>query len=446
MKKRLEALADRVSRSPQVFLAVVIVLCAIEVAVDWNQALFEINVLRTQQRQKGENYADLLRKAAESAVAAYDWDELERLAAGVFDDDEVVYVRVSDANGNLIYDRLRAQYGAAWEKAHQKAFREYFRHALERDTLGLLSDPVKLRERMQRSRYRDLLQVLADGQRRLLAGFSPPPPSAELPRVLFQDRLADDAGLPQREISWALGAVTLEGGDPDGVVLIAFRNDKLNGAIRGKLWKGLAVTLFFVGLILVQNIFGRRDKLRLYDLEAGIRSAREAIRGALPKPPELAGLEVGVAFAQAERVGGAIYDLRVADGTLEVMVAVPEGHGVDAAFASVALRELWLRLPARATPEESGRELVAAFAEAPHARPIALLIARVRPGGKLAWFADGLPAPLEGAAIVISTVPEAKATAGSAQAIADAIVAAAVKRHGKKHPDDFVAIAIRSAG
>src|SRR5262249_50876641 len=149
------------------------------------------------------------------------------------------------------------------------------------------------------SRYRDVLQVLADGLQRLTASFSTPPENAgELPRVLFQDRLADDTGQPQREISYALGAVTLPSGDPDGVVLIVFRNDKLNGAIRGKLWKGLAVTLFFVGLILVQNILSRRDKLRLLDLEAALKAAREAIRGALPSPPVLPGRELGVAFAQ----------------------------------------------------------------------------------------------------------------------------------------------------
>src|SRR5262249_40114637 len=157
--------------------------------------------------------------------------------------------------------------------------------------------------------------------------------------VLFQDRLADDAGQPQREISYALGAVTLPSGDPDGVVLIVFRNDKLNGAIRGKLWKGLAVTLFFVGLILVQNILSRREKLRLPDLEAAPKAGREAIRGALPSPPVLPGRELGVAFAQAESVGGTLYELRREGEVLELMLAVPEGHGVDAAFASVALRE-----------------------------------------------------------------------------------------------------------
>ena len=35
--------------------------------------------------------------------------------------------------------------------------------------------------------------------------------------------------------------------------------------------KGLAIILFFVGLIVFQNVTGRRDKLRLLDLEAATR-------------------------------------------------------------------------------------------------------------------------------------------------------------------------------
>src|SRR5262249_10243335 len=91
---RLSALADRAAAlrggSSGVLVAGLAIACAIEVAVDWNPTLYEINVLRSGLRQKGENSADILRKAAEVPMAAYDWDELDRLSSRLFDDPEVV--------------------------------------------------------------------------------------------------------------------------------------------------------------------------------------------------------------------------------------------------------------------------------------------------------------------------------------------------------------------
>ena len=48
-----------------------------------------------------------------------------------------------------------------------------------------------------------------------------------------------------------------------GAVLVAFDMARTNRAVRNKYIKGLAIILFFVGLIVFQNVTGRRDKLRL---------------------------------------------------------------------------------------------------------------------------------------------------------------------------------------
>src|SRR5207245_5159658 len=99
LAQSLDRLAERLGRSGRVFLIGLLVACGIEVLVDWNSTLYEINVLRGSLRQKGEDYVDILRRAAQPAVEAYDWDALDELSRGLFDDEDVVYVRFSDAIG-----------------------------------------------------------------------------------------------------------------------------------------------------------------------------------------------------------------------------------------------------------------------------------------------------------------------------------------------------------
>ena len=56
--------------------------------------------------------------------------------------------------------------------------------------------------------------------------------------VLYQDRLYDDARHLDRGLSYALGVIATERGDPTGVALVAFRHDRMNRAVLGKLGQG----------------------------------------------------------------------------------------------------------------------------------------------------------------------------------------------------------------
>src|SRR5581483_6191890 len=439
---------------------------------------------------------------------AYDWDELERLSRGLFDDEDVVYVRFTDVVGNTLYDRLLPAYSKWFQ--HAQPFRAYYRHPMDRDARGMLGDPSALKRKMESSRHRDFIQAFTDGENRLIGYFSSGPPAGaveEQPRTLYQDRLADERGERDTDLSYALGAITNDEGESYGVVLIAFRHDRLNRATVGKLLKGLAITLFFVSLILVQNFFSRRAKLRLMDLEAALKAARAAISGTLPERPQLDGRDVGVAFSQADRVGGTVYDLRADGGELEILVAVPEGAGVDAAFASVVLRDLYRRVERAANlkePAEIAEALLAEYDQSPLARPVELLLMRVSPSGAvrgvvaglappslveegapraipageplpidarhlarplrqfaadlgeraLLFFDDGMPAEAprrfapKGALARMAAAAAAQTARGAndAQAIADDAVQQAVKHWHKKHTDDFFALAItRSA-
>jgi stage II sporulation SpoE-like protein len=411
----VERISDRLSKSSRVFLIGLVVACGIEVAVDWNSTLGEINVLRDSLKQKGEDYVDILRRAAQPAVEAYDWDALDEMSRGLFDDEDVVYVRFSDALGNTLHDRVRADYAGAFAKKRGTGFRDWYRHQIERDAGGMMTDPAKLRERIAQSRHRDLIQAFTDAENQLMARFEPPPPPDEpKPMVLYQDRLYDDARQLDRGLSYALGLITTERGDPTGVALVAFRHDRMNRAVFFKLLKGLAITLFFVCLILVQNVLSRRSKLRLLDLEAALSAARAAIVAAAPPTPAYAAGVLGVAFAQADRIGGTVYDLAACDdGSVDLMLAVPSGTGVDAAFASVVLRDLYRRQGrAEASPTArhslafvpSGHDarspaarvatLLLAYDESPLSRDVEILCAHLGADGIVRGVVAGLRPPV----------------------------------------------------
>ena len=392
----IERLGERLGKSSRVFLIGLLVACGIEVAVDWNSTLYEINVLRGSLKQKSEDYVDILRRAAQPAVEAYDWDALDELSRGLFDDEDVVYVRFSDALGNTLHDRVRADYAAAFLRRNGVTFRDHYRHQMERDAGGMMTDPLKLRDHIAQSRHRDLIQAFTDTENQLLARFSaPPPPHEAPPMVLYQDRLYDDTRQLDRGLSYALGIIATERGDATGVALVAFRHDRMNRAVLGKLLKGLAITLFFVCLILVQNVLSRRAKLRLLDLEAALSAARAAIRSSTPETPLYGAGELGVAFAQADRLGGTVYDLHARDdGSIDLMLAVPSGTGVDAAFASIVLRDLYRRQGRALEPAERITALLADYAASPLSRDVEILCAHLDRDGLVRGVLAGLRAPV----------------------------------------------------
>jgi len=392
----VERLSERLGKSSRVFLIGLLVACGIEVAVDWNSTLYEVNVLRGSLKQKGEDYVDILRRAAQPAIEAYDWDALDELSRGLFDDEDVVYVRFSDALGNTLHDRVRADYAAGYLARNGTSFRDHYRHQMERDAGGMMTDPLRLRDRIAQSRHRDLIQAFTDAENQLLARFSaPPPPHEAPPMVLYQDRLYDDTRRLDRGLSYALGVIATERGDPTGVALIAFRHDRMNRAVIGKLLKGLAITLFFVCLILVQNVLSRRSKLRLLELEAALSAARAAIRSSTPETPLYGAGELGVAFAQADRLGGTVYDLHARDdGSIDLMLAVPAGTGVDAAFASIVLRDLYRRQGRALEPSERVAALMADYAASPLSRDVEILCAHLDRDGVVRGVLAGLRAPV----------------------------------------------------
>jgi hypothetical protein len=196
-----------------------------------------------------------------------------------------------------------------------------------------------------------------------------------------------------------------------------------------------------------------------------------------------------------------VYDLRVDGEAHELLLVSPQGSGVSAAFASMAVRDVWRQLAREhalpADPAAAAKMLLEAYDDSPLARPVSLLVVRVEKGrvrGVSAGFAAPSliaaesmtpvalgpaiePAPprlrgplrpfeldLAGATLAFYddgevdprmrrlTPDEAlrrlqralakQAPGDAAQEVADE----AAKRARKRHGDDILCVAIRSAG
>ena len=319
-------LADRLAQSSQVFLLGLVIACGVEVLVDWNQTLFEINVLRDQIRQKGLNYAGLLARAVVEPVLSRDRATFDRLAQGLLDDEDAVFVRIVDPSGKVIYDGVDDSFEQTYGRRGKGTFRHHYGHWLERDLQGILTDPEGFKQRLASSRYRDVPQIYSDLLNRITAYFVAPTPLPKLrARIVYQDRLRDEHRNRDDTVTWALAPLIQEsaaGTRQVGAMLVAFDMTRINSAVRTKYLKGLGMIVFFVALILLQNISGRRDKLRLLDVGRRYAVAKQALHDAMQQEPvtlstEAGQLSVHGLIEQAhESVDGMVWDAAERSGAL----------------------------------------------------------------------------------------------------------------------------------
>ena len=403
---------NRLARSSHVFLLGLLIACGIEVVVDWNSTLFEINVLRDGMRQRGQNYSRILANAAVDPMLSYDPEALDRLCDGLFHDEDVVFVRFTDQQGTVMLDRMRESYAISFARRRKSHFRDYYAAQLRRDIGGILADPDMLAQRMARSRHRDFVQAWNDFVDGLEERWSGPRP--QLGRqggvVLYQDRLKERTGGHDAEVTYALSTITDERGEDLGVVLVAFSMDAVNAQIVKKYLKGLGMVVFFVGLILIQNILSRREKLRLFQLEERQRAAKAALREALPAGTgdtlDLGTLTVAGALLQSEgMVDGVAWDLLGpgASGSpneLLILVVDPDGEGVSAVATSLHVlrifRQRRLAGPLLDFASEVAALGVAALA-IPLTRPIYLWLLRL---DLVTGAMQGVGSPLAGARVL----------------------------------------------
>lgn len=369
-------MSERLARSSRVFLLGVIIACGIEVLTDWSSTLTEINNIRANIRHKGENYVGILGKPSLVALDRRDNDELARLSDGLWGDDDAAVLRYYDEHGKLVYERIGSKYAPVWD-AHKATYD----HLMKRDVAGMLANPTAYKERVANSRYRDFAQTWTDTMQRLAAVVATPAPAPpQLNGVLWQDRLRDENHARDDKTTWAIGVLGDYGHD-DGVVLVAFDMRATNDAIRGKYLKGLGIVAFFVGLIVVQNILARRDKLRLLDLQTRYAGAKMALRAALPAAPlERDGFRIAGALDQAEGpVDGMAWSFHDAGKRAIALVVDPDGDGIDAAAVGLHMVKTFkARCEAGfSSLDEEVAALGAATADIPLTRPIGIALASI---------------------------------------------------------------------
>lgn len=401
--RRFAALArfrEKLARSSRVFLLCLLGACAVEVVLDWNSTILEINSLRAEMRDRGTSYAAILDKSAAAPIVGRDIKTIEDLSAGVFDDEDAVFVRYADADGRVVFERIDQAYGEKFRARKGKPFTEYYAHQLERDVGGMLHDPEGLRYRMTTSRHRDFIQAWNDIENRVFSPFSEP--KIERPHtssiVMYQDRLYTEKREHDPDVTYSLATVVAPGTDKAvGVLVVAFSMDRTNGIIRSKILKGLGLILLFVALLVLQNVSSRRDKLRLLEHDARQRFAKEAIAAALPEALTSGALRVAGALDQTQTgVDGLIWDYRVTDDFTEVVLIDPVGN--DAVTAAVALHAI--QTYRKLAKEMSVAEVLAALADAAHGvpltHPIGALVVRIAPSGDV----DGAGAKMGGFGVV----------------------------------------------
>ena len=387
-------IADRLAESSQVFLIGLVVACGVEVLVDWNQTLTEINVLRDQVRLKGLNYAGLLVRAAVDPVQNRELAALDRLTTGIIDDEDAVFVRIVDPAGQVVYDRIDEQFAQRYLRQGKGDFVSHYQHWLLRDLKGILFDPEGFRQRLASSRYRDLPQMYSDLMASILSHVVDPPPLPPLrAQVIYQDRLRDENHHRDNNTTWALApllADTPSGARKVGAVLVAFDMSRANQAIRNKYLKGIGMVIFFLALILAQNVSARRDKLRLLDVGRRYAAAKRALHDAMETELVDVASEQGALLTQGaidqakESVDGMVWDALPRDGKLEVLIADPDGDGIDAAAIGLHILRTFRIHGGQSSLEDELIRLGAATNDIPLTRPIGLLLLRVQPDGSFA--------------------------------------------------------------
>jgi len=192
-------------------------------------------------------------------------------------------VRFLDLAGRPLHERVAEALGEEFQRRRGQPLLAYFDHQMSRDVQGVLGDPAGQARRMAESRWRDFPQRWNDAVAAIVGWLSKPaPPKQGSAAALYQDRLRTDDRQREQTVTYAFGTVVDEQARPLGVVMVVFSMARTNEAITLKYLKGAGMVAFFVALIVVQNVTGRRDKLRLLELEGRAARARRALDGAAP--------------------------------------------------------------------------------------------------------------------------------------------------------------------
>lgn len=359
--QRVAALAERFEFNARLFVLVVVAACAVEILLGWNAFFKEVSVIRGRLREKGCSYAGVLSRAVLPALLAYDWDRMELLAGQMLDDSDVVALRFYDTRGQLVFHRGRSSKDTLPSAPLPL---QGFTARWDRNARRIVSDPLVGLSLAREETRRDLIQsyndLLADVKTRFGAASEPGKRSAA--EGYYQDRLSP----PEDGLAYALHPVRDKLGRVWGAVCIAFSLDRVHEEIHGSFMSNLAMTLFFVALVAVNQILTRREKLQTRAMADEIAEAKRFFQTLLPPPPPpTAGFALDASHLQASHMGGGFWAAAPRKEGLDLFVANGSTAGLAASYEAAMLEGLALRRMGEEAPDE-GRAFLEGLAEDAH--------------------------------------------------------------------------------
>lgn len=372
-------ISARVARSRRVFLLGMIIACGVEAVTDWNTALKDINTLRGNVRAKATSYATFLRKPALDALQTSNLGELRSNIDAGFEDDETVYVALFDHDGHPVTVAIRPEYQPVFTSRKQ-----FLERLMARDVTGMLHAPEAYKRRVANSRYRDFAQWWTDTLARLTRSLvTQGPPSGRFDLMLYQDRVRDENRQRDETMTWEVSVLRDDAGQNLGALLIGFDVRRVNDMVGSRYLKCLALTAFFVALIVLQRITSRRDQLEMLEVQRRYAVAKNELVEATPKGlTKYPKLLVAGAVDQATRlVDGMLWGVKQSAGRILVAVVDPDGDGIQAAVVGLHVLKAF-----HACREELGADLDratellgAAAMEVPLSSEIALSLLSIDP-------------------------------------------------------------------
>lgn len=388
--QRVTALAERFEANARLFVLVVVAACAVEIVLGWNAFFKEVSVIRGRLREKGSSYAGVLSRAVLPALLAYDWDRMELLATQMLDDPDVRALRFYDSRGQLVFHRASKEGGETAGAASRERW--------DRNARRLVSDPDCGPRLAEEETEHDAIQSYNDFLARMTERFAGGEQEGKKgERVYYQDHLAP----PEDGLAYALHPVRDKIGRVWGAVCIAFSLERVKADIHGALMSNLALTLFFVALVAVNQVMTRREKLQTKAMADEIAGAKAFFKEILPPPPQpVAGLRLDVASAQAPHLGGGFWAAAPRDEGLDLLLANGSTAGLAASYEAAMLEGLALRrMQAEEAPD--GDAFLDGLADDAHRAGVKARLdacfCRIRRRGEgwiLSWCAAGTAAPV----------------------------------------------------
>ena len=344
--QRVMDLAERFEFNVQIFVAIVAIACLVEIILGWNAFLNDVSMIRGRLKRKAVSYLGVLSRATLNPVLAYDWDQMDLYSRQMFEDEDVVYIRFVDARGQVIFSSLRPSFKERFKKRYDKEFSDVLNPVLSRDANLLMFSPTGLPKLMKEETRRTLINRFNEFVDSVKARFGLEEEKEKRVGALvhYQDSLKGDVD----DFSFGIVAITDKRKRTWGSVIVGFNLDAVNDEINGSLYKNLAMTLFFVMLVAVNQYLTRREKLAAKAMADDIAQAKAFFAEIIPKElPQINGVSIAANHYQSPNLGGGFYSVvKHTEGHKEcanLVLANAATTGLASSYAASMFEALTLR-------------------------------------------------------------------------------------------------------